>query len=109
MPIHQHVCRPIWLALLPPPLYLLLLLLQWELIAGPDLLELLNEAHGRMNEPAAAFYFVQLLRGVLHMHAMGYCHRDIKPENCMVERASQRLKVGGAALSSYWPCMFTAD
>lgn len=66
---------------------------QWELIAGPDLLELLNEAHGRMNEPAAAFYFVQLLRGVLHMHAMGYCHRDIKPENCMVERATQRLKV----------------
>jgi serine/threonine protein kinase len=68
--------------------------MQWELIAGPDLLELLNEAHGRMNEPAAAFYFVQLLRGVLHMHAMGYCHRDIKPENCMVERATQRLKVG---------------
>jgi serine/threonine protein kinase len=66
---------------------------QWELIAGPDLLELLNEAHGCMNEPAAAFYFVQLLRGVLHMHAMGYCHRDIKPENCMVERATQRLKV----------------
>lgn len=66
---------------------------QWELIAGPDLLELLNEAQGRMNERAAAFYFVQLLRAVLHMHAMGYCHRDIKPENCMVERSTQRLKV----------------
>jgi serine/threonine protein kinase len=37
---------------------------------------------------------VQLLRAVLHMHAAGFCHRDIKPENCMVERATQRLKVG---------------
>ncbi|WIA08095.1 hypothetical protein OEZ85_007558 [Tetradesmus obliquus] len=77
------------------------LIIVWELIAGPDLLELLNEAHGRMNEPAAAFYFVQLLRGVLHMHAMGYCHRDIKPENCMVERASQRLKLIDFGLSKH--------
>ncbi|KAF6257642.1 kinase-like domain-containing protein [Scenedesmus sp. NREL 46B-D3] len=77
------------------------LIIVWELIAGPDLLELLNEAHGRMNEPAAAFYFVQLLRGVLHMHAMGYCHRDIKPENCMVERATQRLKLIDFGLSKH--------
>jgi serine/threonine protein kinase len=31
-----------------------------------------------MTEAAAAFYYVQLLRAVLHMHMMGYCHRDIK-------------------------------
>lgn len=49
--------------------------MQWELIAGGDLLELLNECNGCMTEAAAAFYYVQLLRGVLHMHAMGYCHR----------------------------------
>lgn len=48
---------------------------QWELITGGDLLELLNECNGCMTETAGAFYFTQLLRGVLHMHAMGYCHR----------------------------------
>jgi hypothetical protein len=37
---------------------------QWELIEGPDLLELLNESGRRMNEPMAAFFFVQLLRAV---------------------------------------------
>ncbi|KAF8072417.1 SRK2E [Scenedesmus sp. PABB004] len=56
------------------------LIIVWELISGPDLLELLNEAGGRLGEAAAAFYFVQLLRGVLHIHATGFCHRDIKPE-----------------------------
>jgi hypothetical protein len=49
--------------------------LQWELISGGDLLELLNECNGCMTETAAAFYYTQLLRGVLHMHVNGYCHR----------------------------------
>jgi serine/threonine protein kinase len=31
-----------------------------------------------MPEQAAAFYFVQLLRAVLHVHEAGFCHRDIK-------------------------------
>jgi hypothetical protein len=52
--------------------------LQWELISGGDLLELLNECHGCMTETAAAFYYTQLLRGVLHMHVMGYCHRWVQ-------------------------------
>lgn len=50
---------------------------QWELISGGDLLELLNECNGCMTETAAAFYYAQLLRGVLHMHAVGYCHRCV--------------------------------
>lgn len=51
--------------------------IKWELISGGDLLELLNECNGCMTEPAAAFYYSQLLRGVLHMHAVGYCHRYV--------------------------------
>lgn len=36
--------------------------LQWELVEGPDLLDLLNEHGGRMRELAAAHYFAQLVR-----------------------------------------------
>lgn len=83
--------------------------LQWELINGPDLLDLLNEHGGRMTEPAAAYYFSQLLNAVLYMHSAGFCHRDIKPENCMIERSTLKLKVGqgqpAAAPSLLWlPC-----
>jgi hypothetical protein len=35
------------------------LVIVWELIEGPDLLELLNEGGGCLPEPAAAFFFVQ--------------------------------------------------
>lgn len=70
--------------------------MQWELIQGPDLLELLNEYGGRMPEPVAAFFFQQLVRAVQFMHANGFCHRDIKPDNCMVDRATQTLKVAAS-------------
>jgi calcium/calmodulin-dependent protein kinase I len=66
--------------------------MQWELIEGPDLLDLLNEYGGTLSEPAAAFYFVQLLEAVNFMHAQGFCHRDIKPENCMIQRNSHQVK-----------------
>lgn len=59
------------------PAFLSCLALQWELISGGDLLELLNECNGCMTETAAAFYYTQLLRAVLHIHAMGYCHRYV--------------------------------
>lgn len=35
---------------------------QWELIIGPDLLDLLNECNGSMTEPLACFFFCQLLQ-----------------------------------------------
>ncbi|KAI8470582.1 MAG: kinase-like domain-containing protein [Monoraphidium minutum] len=69
------------------------LVIVWELVEGLDLLELLNSQGGRMPEPMAAFYFVQLLRAVLHVHEAGFCHRDIKPENCMVEGRTHKLKL----------------
>lgn len=53
------------LLLLPLPWF------QWELIAGPDLLELLNEAQGRMSEAAAAFYFVQVSAQAVVMIQLG--------------------------------------
>lgn len=71
----------------------------WELISGPDLLDLLNERGGRLSEPDAAYYFSQLLRGVCFIHERGLCHRDLKPENVMIDRASQRVKIIDFGLS----------
>ncbi|KAJ9517780.1 hypothetical protein QJQ45_004088 [Haematococcus lacustris] len=77
------------------------LIIVWELISGPDLLDLLNEHEGRMPEPMAAFFFCQLLQAVMFMHNNGFCHRDIKPENCMVQRASHQLKLIDFGLSKH--------
>lgn len=69
-------------------------LLQWELVDGPDLLDLLNSASGKkLSEPMAAFYFQQLLDAVIFMHNNGYCHRDLKAENCVIDRATHCVKV----------------
>lgn len=71
----------------------------WELITGSDLLDLLNEKGGRLQEQEAAFYFAQLLQAVMFIHSHGLCHRDLKPENCMVEQATNRLKIIDFGLS----------
>ncbi|KAK9813158.1 hypothetical protein WJX72_009961 [[Myrmecia] bisecta] len=73
----------------------------WELIQGPDLLDLLNECGGKLSEMQAAFYFEQLLQAVDFLHATGLCHRDLKPENCMVDRATQQLKLIDFGLSKH--------
>lgn len=73
--------------------------LVWELVEGPDLLDLLNEHGGRMQEPAAAHYFAQLVRGVQYLHQRELCHRDLKPENVLVERSSGQLRIIDFGLS----------
>lgn len=77
------------------------IVLVWELISGPDLLDLLNECGGRLDEPTAVFYFRQLLQGIMFIHEMGLCHRDLKPENCMVERKTGILKIIDFGLSKH--------
>ena len=42
-----------------------LLVLVWELVQGPDLLDHLNAQGGVLSEPAAAVLFAQIVRGVI--------------------------------------------
>ncbi|WIA11040.1 hypothetical protein OEZ85_011193 [Tetradesmus obliquus] len=69
------------------------LVIVWEFIEGPDLLECLNRHGAALPEPEAAFYFAQLLRGLLFMHQTGFAHRDLKPENCVLEERTHVLKL----------------
>jgi len=73
----------------------------WELVSGPDLLDLLNACNGRMTEKQAAHYFRQIHQGVTFLHENGLCHRDLKPENCMVDSKTDTLKIIDFGLSKH--------
>jgi serine/threonine protein kinase len=55
-------------------------------------------------ETRARRYFAQLLSGVKHIHANGFCHRDIKPENCMIDAATDTLKVIDFGMTKHLEC-----
>lgn len=55
-----------------------------EFAPGGDLRWLLNNL-GRLDEPAAAFYFAEMLLAVEYLHKLGYVHRDLKPSNFVID------------------------
>lgn len=77
------------------------LVIVWERVHGPDVLTLLNEKGGPLDEDEAAFLLAQLLRAVAFLHSSGFAHRDIKPENALVERATGRLRLIDFGLSKH--------
>lgn len=83
--------------------------MQWELVAGPDLLDLLNAAHDKkLPEPMVAYYFQQLINAVIFMHNNGFCHRDLKAENCVVDSTTQCVKVYTCCrIACIHVCIFT--
>jgi serine/threonine protein kinase len=58
------------------------LVIVWELVEGPDLLELVVQHGGRLPEPHAAFYYVQLVRAVQAVHDHGFTHRCAADVQC---------------------------
>lgn len=62
-----------------------------EFCAGGDLHSLVL-ANGKLEAADADCFFLQLMRGVEYIHAMGVAHRDLKPENLLLT-ASVSLKI----------------
>jgi serine/threonine protein kinase/TM2 domain-containing membrane protein YozV len=69
-----------------------------EFIEGKNLLDLLNDRGGVMDEKEAIGYIIQVARALEAVHQAGYLHRDIKPENIIVTRDGRAVLVDfGAA------------
>jgi len=77
------------------------LIIVWELVTGPDLLDLLNACGGRMTEVRAGKYLSQTAAAVEFLHENNLCHRDLKPENCMVESKTDQIKIIDFGLSKH--------
>jgi eukaryotic-like serine/threonine-protein kinase len=56
-----------------------------ELVDGPSLGEIIA-ADGRLPEPVAIDYAVQIASGLAYAHRQGILHRDIKPANVLVTK-----------------------
>jgi len=56
-----------------------------ELVEGSTLAEIAREA-GRLPEPVAIDYAIQICAGLAYAHRQGILHRDVKPANVLVTR-----------------------
>ena len=56
-----------------------------ELVDGPSLAEIIA-ADGRLPEPVAIDYAIQIASGLAYAHRQGLLHRDIKPANVLVTK-----------------------
>ena len=63
----------------------------YEYINGGDLWH--KSVYGMPSEKLIKYYFIQLLKGVKHIHSFNIAHRDIKPENIMVTKNEKLIKI----------------
>ena len=74
-----------------------------EFIEGKNLLDLLAERGGLMEEREAIGYIEQVAGALEAMHQAGYLHRDIKPESIMVTRDGRAVLVNFDAARQFIP------
>ncbi|XP_073005467.1 CBL-interacting protein kinase 7-like [Typha latifolia] len=67
-----------------------------ELAPGGDLLSRVAR-RGRLPEPAARRYFLQLISALRYCHVRGVAHRDVKPQNLLLDREGN-LKISDFGL-----------
>ena len=64
----------------------------YEYINGGDLWHK-SVIYGMPCEKLIKYYFIQLLKGIKHIHSFNIAHRDIKPENIMVTKDEKTIKI----------------
>ena len=64
----------------------------YEYINGGDLWHK-SVIYGMPCEKMIKYYFIQLLKGIQHIHSFNIAHRDIKPENIMVTKDEKFIKI----------------
>jgi translation initiation factor 2-alpha kinase 4 len=76
--------------------YSLVLFIQMELCSGASLYDWLRLPGRIVNAIESQKLFKQLIQGLAHLHAKGYCHRDVKPANLLIvpKEGDNKLKVG---------------
>ena len=72
-----------------------------EFIEGKNLLDLLNDRGGVMDEKEAIGYIIQVAGALEAMHKAGYLHRDIKPQNIMVTRDGRAVLIDFGAAKQF--------
>nr|CAD1841701.1 unnamed protein product [Ananas comosus var. bracteatus] len=79
---HPNVLRLLEVMATRSKIYLVM-----ELAPGGDLLSLLARSRGgRLPEPAARRYLLQIVAALRYCHARGVAHRDVKPQNLLLAR-----------------------
>ena len=66
-----------------------------DFYSGGNLCDLVcNSAEGRLEEGTAKTYFLQIIRGLNHIHKQGIVHRDIKLENIFLSKDKSVAVIG---------------
>ena len=69
-----------------------------ELVNGGSVFEwIVDSADDPLPEPIMRYFFLQILKGVHHLHAQGFYHADLKLENMamQVEFISDKTIIDG--------------
>ena len=77
------------------------LMLVTEYCAGGEIFDHLV-ANGRMAEPVARGYFLQIVHAIETLHMSGIVHRDLKAENLLLNHDLSIIKIADFGFSNYF-------
>ncbi|XP_074598214.1 uncharacterized protein LOC141852941 isoform X2 [Brevipalpus obovatus] len=77
------------------------LMLVTEFCAGGEIFDHLV-ANGRMSEPTARKYFLQIIQAIDYLHNNGIVHRDLKAENLLLTHDLKVVKIADFGFSNYY-------